>query len=745
MKPKEKKRRINLLNILLVLMLCLSGCGPKESTETQPVTPDGEVKPVREYITSFQEFMLPANITGYCNILQVTEDAFYFSDSSHSYHDFYKVSFEDEKMIPVRLPMAISEGEVFLEFYVTGNGEYILCHSEEETEQFYLSLYDKDGVLVWSKEITDNLSAEDRENGGMISAISQDVQGNIYLKGTHNVVVFSQDGEGKGTFDINMPYIAHLVCSGSGRVYAISGEDMTVYPPQCTIVELDGEKMLLGKQGSIPGGTFQPGPTGGIAYFEMAEGMFKEYYPEENSSRDILACAQYDIANHGIQGYCVDEKTMHFIFWELQDNSRPFEIMTLTKADNPTEIPAEKEEITLLSVNHSSDLLYKVQSFNRKNEKYRIRVEYLNKGNIFSGEELVTKLNTQMLSGDVDMVLLNQQDYLRYKEQKVFEDIRPYLAGAQIKLEEYNEELVKPFMNGEELYALPTQFTLYGYAVKSSTAEGNSMKTMEDFLAYLEQNPDSKLRWGGGKFWALETCMKFGWERFVDVEADKCYFDQNEFKEIVKRINNLELDLMSYDRDWEELALNGETLIPELQIYQLKQLASEEVFYGGDLIWMGYPGEGESSKTYAFVDSLLCILANSDKKEQAFAFWEYYVQSKSDDAGKLSTKTSILEQQIEGAGQKDYYVNEAGEQVERAVGYVNYTTINERTPYYALNEKQTKMIKQALDSMEVDSLEGTIILEIIIEELTGYLNGAQDLDAACDVIQNRVQLYLDEN
>ena len=179
---KWKKR---IISICTMMLLCLSGCGPKESTETQPVTPDSEDKPVREYITSFQEFMLPANITGYCNILQVTEDAFYFSDSSHSYRDFYRVSFEDKEMTPVKLPMSISEGEVFQVFYVAGNGEYILCHSEEETEQFYLSLYDKDGVLVWSKEITDNLSAEDRENGGMISAISQDVQGNIYLKGVY--------------------------------------------------------------------------------------------------------------------------------------------------------------------------------------------------------------------------------------------------------------------------------------------------------------------------------------------------------------------------------------------------------------------------------------------------------------------------------------------------------------------------------------------------------------------------------
>lgn len=739
---KWKKR---IISICTMMLLCLSGCGTKESTETKPVTPDSEDKPVREYITSFQEFMLPANITGYCNILQVTEDAFYFSDSSHSYRDFYRVSFEDKEMTPVKLPMSISEGEVFQVFYVAGNGEYILCHSEEETEQFYLSLYGNDGTLVWSKDITDSLPAEEMENGGMISAICQDVQGNIYLKGTYNVMLFTQEGEGKGILTLDMPYVAYLVCSGVGQVYAISAADMTVYPPQRFIVEVNGEKMLLGKQGSIPGDSFQPGPTGGIAYFEMAEGMFKEYNPEDNTSRDIISCAQYDIANHGIQGYSVGEKKMQFVFREIQDNSRPFEIMTLTKTDNPTEMSAEKEEITLLSVNHSSDLLYKVQSFNRRNEKYRINVEYLDIGNAFSYDERVTKLNTKIMSGDVDMVLLNQQDYLRYKEQKVFENLRPYLAGVQIKLEEYDEELVKPFMNGEELYALPTQFTLCGYAVKGSTAEGNSMKTMEDFLKYLEQNPDSKLRWGGGKFWALETCMKFGWERFVDVEAGKCYFNQNEFKEIVKRINNLDLDLMSYDRDWEELALNGETLIPELQIYQLKQLASEELFYGGDLIWVGYPGAGDSPKTYAFVDSLLCILANSDKKEQAFAFWEYYVQSKSDDAGKLSTKTSILEQQLEGAGRKEYYENEAGEQVERPVGYVNYTTINERTPYYALNEKQTQMIKQALSSMEVDSLEGTVILEIIIEELTGYLNGAQNLDTSCDILQNRVQLYLDEN
>ena len=73
MEHNEKKTKTRLINILLVLMLCLSGCGRQESTETQPVVPSGEVNETREYITSFQEFMLPANITGNCNILQVTE------------------------------------------------------------------------------------------------------------------------------------------------------------------------------------------------------------------------------------------------------------------------------------------------------------------------------------------------------------------------------------------------------------------------------------------------------------------------------------------------------------------------------------------------------------------------------------------------------------------------------------------------------------------------------------------------
>jgi hypothetical protein len=116
------------------MLLCLSGCGTKESTEKQSVTPDSEDKPVREYITSFQEFMLPANITGYCNILQVTEDAFYFSDSSHSYFDFYKVSFEDKELTPAKLPMALSDGEIFQGLYATADGKYLLCHNDTQKE-----------------------------------------------------------------------------------------------------------------------------------------------------------------------------------------------------------------------------------------------------------------------------------------------------------------------------------------------------------------------------------------------------------------------------------------------------------------------------------------------------------------------------------------------------------------------------------------------------------------------------------
>lgn len=84
--------------LCFIFIFCICGCALKEekkepesvlSTQAQGQGQD------REYALTYQDFFIPEDIQGNCNVWQMTEDAFYFSASNHSFCDFYKVILGD--------------------------------------------------------------------------------------------------------------------------------------------------------------------------------------------------------------------------------------------------------------------------------------------------------------------------------------------------------------------------------------------------------------------------------------------------------------------------------------------------------------------------------------------------------------------------------------------------------------------------------------------------------------------------
>lgn len=709
-----------------IFSLCICGCGPKEEkNESVPMLSTQAQEQGREYVMAYQDFYIPEDISGACNVWQMTEDAFYFSVSSHSFCDFYKVTTGDKEPVPVKLPMHLGENEYNEGFYVCEDGGYLLCHYKVENQRFFLSSYDREGVLLWEKDITEYLPQSEKEEGGRINGMVQDAQGNIYLKGAQNIPVFEKDGESRGTIAAPFSYVMALVRSGEGKVYALSDIDTGEAMPMSRLAELNAEVLSSGNERKITGSQLATGRDGGVCFFDTTENEFVEYHPGDDSAEKIFPLTQYNISSYGVTAFYAGENALRFIFWEEQNNLKPMEIVTLTKPeDGETVSVSEKEIITLASLSNDYDLMYKVQAFNRKNSEYSVELEFLNEGGVSDHEELLTKLNTGMVSGRADLVLLSQRDYCSYKEQKVFENLKPYLADSGIKEEEYRRGLVEPLKNGDELYTLPAQFVFQGYALKKDSLDGKELHTMEDFLDYLEDNPDSRQQWGGGKHWVLEVCMKFGWERFADRERGECYFDGDEFKSLMKRIKALNLEMKSYDEEeWEKMAAEGENLVPELYIRNLAQFSEAENYYNSELFWLGYPGAGNHNETYALIDSLLCISAKSEHKEGAFAFWEFYMKSKDSDGGAFPVRTALFDKQMrEAVGEKD------GQKEEEA----------------AMEERRQQALSLALDTLRIDSAEGILIQNIILEEMAGYLNDTKELDDAVGIVQNRVRLYLNE-
>ena len=59
-------------------------------------------------------------------------------------------------------------------------------------------------------------------------------------------------------------------------------------------------------------------------------------------------------------------------------------------------------------------------------------------------------------------------------------------------------------------------------------------------------------------------------------------------------------------------------------------------------------------------------------------------------------------------------------------------------------EEQLSQLRYLFDVAETDTLARKVIFDMMMEEMDPYLNGNKDLDSACEILDSRVRIYLQE-
>lgn len=746
--------------LLLVLAVCLSGCGknrqPSEermgnTTEVSAVLESGQGDPGREYVVTFQNYTPESGVIPFEDSMQMTEDALYFSAVGSK--RIYRVDLEQEEYSAELLPIE-HPGLLCMSVAEQPEQRLVCCAYDEENQAYYLYAYDGNYRLLWERDITKAVPEAEKENLVCLNYLVQDAEGRIYIKGQRHILVFDREGNDMGNISCPWERFENIVVSGEGKVYASSG--IIFEKVSWKLAELEPDSLSCMDEREIFGQYLTAGQTEGICFFETRGDNLCEYNFQKEESRKLLSYTEYNILPYEVSAYHMGEKQMRFIIWEEQSESIPIEIMTLTKGENPEggeDGKQQKQQLTLLTFFDDSSLESSVKAFNRRNDAYEIQVEQLvSWGNTLTEEQMMTKFNSRIVTGDVDLIYIGQKDYQIYKEQKIFENLLPYMENGTVKADDYMEVLLNPLRQDQELYTLPTNFSLKSYGVLLSRMESRSLSNMDDYLDFIEKHPDLKWRWGGSKAGILELCMKYGWERFVNLEEGSCCFDGEEFKALAERIKGLMLDSKFYDEEWEQLIAEGAQVMPELEFSSLSGISAEEEHFGGEMVLIGYPGPDERLRTGVVLDNLLCISSRSGKKEAAFAFWEYYIEDQRQKDFSLSARKEDFEKQMEQACTRQYALeedgsyslDENGEKIELPVDYLDNYDHSASIGYYALDQRQQDMMKQAVEGICMDTPEGIQIQKLVLEEMLSYLNGDKSFEAAAEILQNRLQLYINE-
>ena len=190
-------------------------------------------------------------------------------------------------------------------------------------------------------------------------------------------------------------------------------------------------------------------------------------------------------------------------------------------------------------------------------------------------------------------------------------------------------------------------------------------------------------------------------------------------------------------------------------IYQLESIQEQEAIFGEPVTYIGYPTSNGGSGTYMQVSELYAISAKSSNKDGAWAFIEGYLSQPADDMFSygLPASKSVLDATVEKATNVTYMTDEDGNQIldengnpipeggTSSIGYGDW-----EYTYHTPTEEEVATLKDLISVAEPTSTSSDDeITNIITEEAEAFFKGQKSAADVANVIQSRVQVYVNEN
>lgn len=413
------------------------------------------------------------------------------------------------------------------------------------------------------------------------------------------------------------------------------------------------------------------------------------------------------------------------------------------------------------------DLKKRVIEYNRNNPEYRIVLKEYNTYNSY--EEYMAgfnQLNNDIISGNMPDILVNSV----YNSLPISNYISKGLIADIDKLIKEDEELSKvEFMQNAfdayrvkgKLYYIIPDFEIYTVIAKKSLVGDRETWTMEDMQQVLSNMGGETKAFSGETTQKnfINMVMRYCGNQFVDVSTGKCAFNTDDFISMMEYAKTLPSDEGSseggYDEEyWEDYWDNYEsqyrqnkTLLLEANFWRFDNLAyTINGRMGEEVSYTGFPTESGNG-SYIMSSETYVLSAKSKNLEEAWNFMRYYLTDEyQDNVNYFPVQKEKFYEQSKKATQLPTYewTDENGEtHVEEQE--MSIWMNGESVPYGPLTQEQLDGLIAFIESVHNPYYYNEEVMNIIEEEIDGFFTGQKPAKAVADVIQSRVQNYVDEN
>lgn len=773
-----KKQRAG--SLILAAVILLAACGKGDSVHRQE---DGKGRESTNPLYSAPE-------TDYSYVPEYTElgggENISFQDICFAgdclYYDQVFFDVVNQKNKPVLKQYSLTENKILRErdsiavldedrrrqtgkYCVLENGDMYAVESEysysNNSRLILLCAYDRDWNLRWEQDIT--AVVDGVEQYGQADYMAVNPEGRICLGVGNTLCFFDPEGKHQGNTALENEIITGLWTDRDGNAYVCCQDLRGMGPSEFFITELDFETRKTGSSyyNISAGDIFGAGQEGKVLIGNGSH-LF-QYDLAEESGEELL-----EWAGCGLNGSCVEAVSICedgglLAFYQDFSEGKSF-LVRLKRVE--TALLPEKTRITVGCLTDNQELQYAAAAFNRQSGSCCVTlIHYARKedGTEADPGELVNALGIALATGIdcPDLLVLDDMEAYRMDVESMagngaFADLEPFLESSTLlKREDYLESALECYRYHGVLIGIPCELRLQTIVGNNSQLGQEPGWTPEEMIAYAGAHPDRQLFDGAVRKDILQDCLVFGLEEFIDRDTGQCRFNSEEFRELLAFAGTFpeKYEPQADDRSRGRKIQEGDILLYKAAIEDFYRIQEHQVMFDGQAVYIGYPAAGGSG-CIAECFGALALSARCENPEAAWEFMEYYVErvAKSRWRGGFHTRKSLLKQQMEEAMTVSYYLDDEGnplldaygKPVPREPGGVQWSLEDKVIMFRTAAEEEINAVMELIESARPVTEEEDRIIDIIREEAEPFFRGQKSVEEAADIIQSRVQNYMDE-
>ena len=651
----------------------------------------------------------------------------------------------------------------------------------------YLMHVAADGTTLANIDLlaADDSSSDEDGMSSNISSFAVDAAGNLYASDYNNIFVL--DGEGKLQFKLDASEYGGSLCQmkadqvgvlwynyvDTSDVTADSSENGRYFVP------IDLEAKAWGEKQKMPVNTWTvyPGDDTYDFYYENNSNIFGYSFATDSKDKlvDWMAC---DVDTNNMYNTAIlSDGRVAGMTQEYTGDTTVYQLIVLHRVD-ASEVK-EKTVLTLACMGLDWDLRSQIVEYNKSNEQYRINVidysEYATDTDYTAG---VTKLTTEIISGSIpDLFLTSSLPVDKYAAKGVIADLYTFMDQDSTMTRDYFvPQVLKALEKDGKLYELPNSFAVQTAFALSSIAEQYDIWNVAAVQDAMTQLQDGATVFSDGwtKTQVLSNCLSRNLSAFVDWTTGKCTFDSEAFQQLLAFCNSFPDEVSSNDAiayaettveagEWESdisRIASGKQLMATTAIWDFSDYIYNTYSLNGKITFTGYPTEDGKSGNSFYINCPLAISSTTKYPDAAWDFVKTMVQKTAEDSDNLYAfpiSQAKFDEKLTDAMTEEYQLDDDGNQVDwdgdgqpDLVSKGSYEVLGGNPdeynwePVYALTQADADQILGLINATTGVYDYDTEILDIVSQEVSAYFAGDKDVKTTADMIQSRVNLYVQE-